>query len=188
MSFWSTNFQNSQLFLEWNILKLSDKIILKSCLVISKTINNFLLSLFNSWFTFSWRRITMWHHPLREKCIRSWSYSGPHFPAFGLNTEIYSVSLRIRSEWGAMHTRINPNTNTFYTVLISVGTSLDTGRKLTVPETFQRHQGWLLNVLCTFHLHTVPRGDLVGNILYLLKITLSNKKTFQGCNLQKNLL
>ena len=35
-------------------------------------------------------------------------FSGPHFPAFGLNTEIYySVNLRIQSECGNMRTRRN---------------------------------------------------------------------------------
>ena len=34
--------------------------------------------------------------PLR-KTVRIWSYSGPYFPAFGLNTERYSVSLRMRT-------------------------------------------------------------------------------------------
>ena len=40
------------------------------------------------------------------------SYSGPYFPAFGLNTKRYSVSLRIRSECGKIRTRITPNTET----------------------------------------------------------------------------
>ena len=35
-----------------------------------------------------------------EKIVRIRSYSGPYFPAFGLNTERYTVSLRIQSEWG----------------------------------------------------------------------------------------
>ena len=47
------------------------------------------------------------------------SYSGPYFPAFGLNTESYSVSLRIQSECGKMRTRITPNTDTFYAVLLT---------------------------------------------------------------------
>ena len=34
------------------------------------------------------------------KSVRIWIYSGPHFPAFGLNTERYFVSLRIQSECG----------------------------------------------------------------------------------------
>ena len=52
------------------------------------------------------------------KSVRIRSYSGPHFPAFGLNTERYSVSLRIQSECGKMRTRITPNTDTVYAVCI----------------------------------------------------------------------
>ena len=48
------------------------------------------------------------------KRVHIWSYSGPHFPAFGLNTERYGVSLRILSECGKMRTRITPNTDTFH--------------------------------------------------------------------------
>ena len=36
------------------------------------------------------------HHYV--KSTHSRSYSGPHFPAFGLNTEKQAVSLRIQSE------------------------------------------------------------------------------------------
>ena len=50
------------------------------------------------------------------KSVRIWSYSGPHFPALGLNTERYSVSLRIQSKCGKMRTRITLNTDTFYAV------------------------------------------------------------------------
>ena len=45
------------------------------------------------------------HHCVKSVRIRS--YSGPHFPAFGLNTERYC---------GKMRTRITPNTDTFYAV------------------------------------------------------------------------
>ena len=51
-------------------------------------------------------------HCVKSVCIPS--YSGPQFPAFGLNKERYSVSLRIQSECGKMLTRITPNRNTFY--------------------------------------------------------------------------
>ena len=37
------------------------------------------------------------------------SYSGPHFSAFGLNTERYEVSLHIQSECRKMRTRITRN-------------------------------------------------------------------------------
>ena len=46
------------------------------------------------------------------KSVRVQSYSGPHFPAFGLSTERYGV----RSECGKMRTRITPNMDTFHTV------------------------------------------------------------------------
>ena len=49
------------------------------------------------------------------KSVRIRSYSGPHFPAFGLNTKRYSVSLRIQSECGKMRTRIAPNRRFSYT-------------------------------------------------------------------------
>ena len=42
------------------------------------------------------------------------SYSGPPFPAVGLNTERNGVSHRIQSGCGKMRTRITPNTSLFY--------------------------------------------------------------------------
>ena len=61
----------------------------------------------------------MWcnYHCAKNIYIRS--YSGPYFPSFGLNTERYSVSLRIQSECGKIWTRITPNTDTFYAVYFS---------------------------------------------------------------------
>ena len=50
------------------------------------------------------------------KSVRIRSNSGPHFPAFGLNTERYFVSPCIQSECGKIWTRITPNTDTFYAV------------------------------------------------------------------------
>ena len=50
------------------------------------------------------------------KSVRIRKYSGPHFLAFELNTERYSVSLHIQSERGKILTRITPNTDTFYAV------------------------------------------------------------------------
>ena len=53
----------------------------------------------------------------KKHCVKSVlirSYSGPPLPAFGLNTERYSISLRSQSECGKTRTRITPNTDTFY--------------------------------------------------------------------------
>ena len=57
------------------------------------------------------------------KRVRSRSYSSPHFPAFGLNKERYSVSLRIQSECGKIRENADQNNSEyglfFYTVLMS---------------------------------------------------------------------
>ena len=47
------------------------------------------------------------------KTVRIQSYSGPYFSACGLNTERYSVPLRIHFKCGKMRTRITLNTDTF---------------------------------------------------------------------------
>ena len=55
-------------------------------------------------------------------CVKSGrirSFSIPYFPTFGLNTERYSVSLRIHSTYGKIQIRKTPNTNTFH-VFISI--------------------------------------------------------------------
>ena len=48
------------------------------------------------------------------KSVRIRSYSGPYFPAFGVNTERYRVSQRIQSECKKMQTRITPDSATFH--------------------------------------------------------------------------
>ena len=48
------------------------------------------------------------------KSVRIRSYSGPHFPVFGLNTEKYSLSFHIQPECEKMRTSITPNRDTFY--------------------------------------------------------------------------
>ena len=53
--------------------------------------------------------IKSWKKWYSVKRIRIWSYSGPHFPAFGLNTERYSVceSLHHEIEYRKIRTRNN---------------------------------------------------------------------------------
>ena len=46
-----------------------------------------------------------------------WVISGPYFPAFGLNTEKYLVSLRIQSECGKIRTRNNSVFGHFHAVI-----------------------------------------------------------------------
>ena len=58
-------------------------------------------------------KVNRLHETLCENCPNTEFFSGPYFPAFGLNTERYGVSLRIQSECGETQTRIIPNTDTF---------------------------------------------------------------------------
>ena len=53
------------------------------------------------------------------KSVRIWSYSGPCFSAFGLNTERYCVYLRIQSKIRKIRARKTLNTDTFHEVLNS---------------------------------------------------------------------
>ena len=53
------------------------------------------------------------------KSARIQSYSGPHFPAFGLNTDRYEVSIRIQSDCRKIRTRITPYTANFHALVIT---------------------------------------------------------------------
>ena len=50
------------------------------------------------------------------KSVRIRNFSGPYFPAFGLNTERYSVSLQIQFKCEKEKTRKTPNTDTSHAV------------------------------------------------------------------------
>ena len=52
-------------------------------------------------------------------------FSGPYFPVFRMNTEIYRVNLRIQSEYGKIRTRKN-YLNTFHALKVLVGPSIKT--------------------------------------------------------------
>ena len=51
-------------------------------------------------------------HCVKSVCIRS------YFPAFRLNMERHSISLRIQSECAKMLTRVTPNTDLFYAAIM----------------------------------------------------------------------
>ena len=64
---------------------------------------------------------SIWHS---VKSVRIWSYSGPHFLAFGLNTERYSIYLRIQAEYGKMRIRITPNMDCIFHAATKLDTNL----------------------------------------------------------------
>ena len=53
-------------------------------------------------------------HSVKNVPIRC--FSGPYFLVYGLNTERYFVSLRIRSKCGKIRTRKTPKTDIFHAV------------------------------------------------------------------------
>ena len=59
--------------------------------------------------TRGWERYYHWRFeiPIGWKVSKYGVFSGLYFPAFGLNTERYGVSLRIQSECGKIQTRKN---------------------------------------------------------------------------------
>ena len=61
--------------------------------------------------------VTFYSHCV--KSVRIPSFSGLYFPAYGLATERYEVSLRIQSEYREARTRITPKTDTFRSVSAS---------------------------------------------------------------------
>ena len=63
------------------------------------------------------------------KTIRIRSYSGLHFPGFGMNTERYRVFLPIQSYFKKTGTRITPNTDTFHAVLSNARVALITKKE-----------------------------------------------------------
>ena len=69
-----------------------------------------------------WLMRNFWSNDFRRQDsllenVRIWSYSRPHFSAFGLNMETYGVILRIDFKCGKMWTRKTPNTDTFFPYL-----------------------------------------------------------------------
>ena len=54
-----------------------------------------------------------------EKSVRIRSFSGLCFPTFELNSEIYRVNLRIRSQCRKIRTRKSPNKVTFHAVFVT---------------------------------------------------------------------
>ena len=61
---------------------------------------------------------TVWKGLHCVKSVRTRSFSGQYFPAFGLNTERHEVFLLIQSEFGKIRTRKTPNMDTFQAILI----------------------------------------------------------------------
>ena len=76
-------------------------------------------------------------HPERYiESICIWSFSGLHIPSFGLNTEIYIVSLRIQSKCGKIRTRKTFNTSTLHAAVFYKDAFLKNFKKYKRNESY----------------------------------------------------
>ena len=79
-------------------------------LLVRKSIYDWYLRNLSSLLIVNFLKHTAWKVPIFGNVLS--------FPAFGMNTERYGVSLCIQSECGKIRTRRNPNKNTFHTVTL----------------------------------------------------------------------
>ena len=107
------------------------------------------------------------------KSIHPYSnFSGPYFPAFGLNSERYSVSPRTQSECLKIQTRKTPNTDTFHALLdFRLDSILPFSSKLEFYFTF--FTSWS-SPLHLYSVETFPGG----NCVYLTKIGHHYKEVY----------
>ena len=116
------------------------------------------------------------------KSVRIRSFSGPYFPAFGLNTERYGVSLRIQSECGKIRTRKTPrkirtsktpNTDTFHAVFV-----LNFLYFYSNLQPFS-HCWWMWK--CRGSQNGRQRNSFIGNIETILTKNLSRITNLSRC-------
>ena len=75
---------------------------------------------------------------LLPKSARIRSFSGPYFPAFGLNTNLYPVYLPIQSKCVKMRTIKAPNMGTFHAVFLTA-LDLPFGLIIHIKATFSQN-------------------------------------------------
>ena len=134
------------------------------------------------------------------KSVRIRIFSGPYFPAFGLNMETYSVSILIQSECGKIQTRKTLNTDTFYAVVIKRTGSVElhnnrfkvTKFLFNIPTLYPIKtpenpviicQKWV-NLASWRHefcgIHTVVTKFFVGSTTYYAGLRTKQKQPFEG--------
>ena len=147
--------QSHYTFCSHDCNKISFHFIFDSCLHKRRhfsSVWNLLAKMTNSFGVYWLESLTFSHfHTLHfMKSVRIQSFSGPYFPAFGLNTEWYSVSLRIRCKYGEIRSRKTPNTDTFHAVLRCHFCRLTDSRPSGIYDTFILSLDHQFERLCDF--------------------------------------
>ena len=81
-------------------------------------------------------------HCVKRVCIRS--FSGPDFPVFRLNTQIYRVNLHTQYECGQIRTRKTSNADTVHAVKFYVIYPILINNNLEIPQ--QKSSSCFLNL------------------------------------------
>ena len=81
--------------------------------------------------------------------------SGPYFPVFGLNTDIYGINLRIQSEHGKIRARKSSYLDTFHAVIPSIY-DLCSGASFVFIKSTKKSQ---------IHIFQVPSVSTLTNFL-----------------------
>ena len=97
------------------------------------------------------------------KSVRIRSYSDPYFPAFGLNTERYSLSPRIQSECGKIRTRITPNTILFTECVWERQSEVPEG--VVIKYLWVRGKKIIKNFVNSSHLHCTKKKCFIKDFL-----------------------
>ena len=101
------------------------------------------------------------HHCVKSVRIRS--FSGPHFLAFGLNTERYFETLSIQSKCGKIWTRKTPNTDNFQAVHMNT-----------------QYSTWWISVFCNVNYVSNKSRKFRTNLLQTINLLLKWKLTPQS--------
>ena len=97
--------------------------------------------------------------------------SGPYFPAFGLNMEIYSVNLRIPSEYRKIRTRNNSVFGYFSHNAMLILYRLSRSKGLSCFMQFAKECNYF-RVICLFFWHFIKNKRLTRSSCFLLSFYL----------------
>ena len=106
------------------------------------------------------------------KSVRIWSYSGPHFPTFGLNNSKYGyfsrsarkTILKIKEDWINLvysYFQRGEGRNLFENLLI-----VNSGKKSSQYQTVKKltHTAWKVSVFRVFLVRIIPHSDWIRRL------------------------
>ena len=122
-------------------------------------------------------------HCMKSALIRS--FSGPYFPAFGLNMERYPVSLSIQSKCGKIWTRKISNTDAFHAMVLSIHINFKLKYLFTLILTMGILSAQLNNAPFSEKIESIPYNGtlaITGGIKQTSRIKIYHKLELKKLN------